>query len=41
MAMSSSSLVMVVLVKALLRTGLLEADYYESKKRVKNPTLEL
>ena len=31
----------VVLVKALLRAGLLEADYYESKNRVKNPTLEL
>jgi len=31
----------VILVKALLRAGLLEADYYESKNRVKNPTLEL
>ena len=31
----------VILVKALLRAGLLEADYYESKNRVRNPTLEL
>jgi hypothetical protein len=31
----------VVLVRALLRAGLLEADYYESTSRVKNPTLEL
>jgi hypothetical protein len=31
----------VVLVRALLRAGLLEADYYETKNRVKNPTLEL
>jgi hypothetical protein len=31
----------VVPVKALLRAGLSEADYYESKNRVKNPTLEL
>jgi len=31
----------VILVKALLRAGLLEADYYQSKNSVKNPTLEL
>jgi hypothetical protein len=31
----------VILVKALVRAGLLEADYYESKNRVKNPTLGL
>jgi len=31
----------VVLVKALVTAGLLEVDYYESKNRVKNPTLEL
>ncbi|MGN6346813.1 MAG: hypothetical protein ACTHME_03845 [Candidatus Nitrosocosmicus sp.] len=31
----------VILVKALLRAGLMEADYYQSKNRVKNPTLEL
>src|SRR5215467_10789467 len=30
-----------ILVKALVKAGLLEADYYESKNRVKNPTLEL
>ena len=30
-----------ILVKALVTAGLLETDYYESKNRVKNPTLEL
>ena len=41
MVISSSSLVMEVMTTQCIRTGLLEADYYESRNRIKNPTLVL